>query len=441
MLCCAGLVLLASSPALCQVETTVADTGGGSGDNLRMQVPPPVNGQSYPTDFAGETEANFWRFGLVLSSAWSSDVSGGAQPVSDISYSFWPTFALNQATPQLHLLFSYSPGFTVYQRTSGSNQADHNASVNLQYRISPNMTLSLQDTLNKTSNIFNQPNPVSATPVSGSLPPSGVGVIAPLADQISNATGAQLTYQVGATSMLGFGGNFAISDYLNSQQVPGLYNSRSAGGSVFYSRRLGEKYYLGVNYQYADILASQTGLPGTHTQTQTAFAFLSVYLKPTFSISISGGPQHYASTQPPYPAVSGWSPMMMVSAAWQGQRTTLAASFSRVVSGGGGLGGAFHSTSFGVSANWRVSRNWNAGLGAAYGDSATLTPLFLGSSAGRTISGTVSAQRALGEHAGVQFGYSWSNQNYHNIQAIASAPNVNRVFVSLNYQFTKPLQK
>ena len=88
-----------------------------------------------------------------------------------------------------------------------------------------------------------------------------------------------------------------------------------------------------------------------------------------------------------------------------------------------------------------MSRDWNAGVAANYTDNQTLTPLVLSSSGGRTLLGTVSAQRSLGEYASLQFGYSWTSQNYEQIAAVAAAPNVNRVFVSINYQFTRPLHR
>ncbi len=438
---CFGLVLLACSPAWCQVDTSNADATNGSKDDTQLQVPPPVSGQAYSSAFAGETEANYWSGGFTLSSAYSSNVTGGANPVGSMSYSLWPTIALNKATPQLHLLLSYSPGFTIYQRTSAYNQADQNVSANLQYRISPNFTISLQDVFSKTSNIFNQPNPLSGSPISGSVSAPGVAVITPFGNQINNGTSAQLTYQVSATGMLGAGGNFATLYYPNPEQVSGLYNSQSVGGSVFYSRRLGEKYYLGANYQYQQTISSQANLTGSQTQTQTVSAFLSIYLKPTLSVSISGGPQHYTATQQPFPPSSSWSPMLMVSVGWQGERTTLAANYSHMVSGGGGLNGAYDSSSAGLSANWKVSRDWTAGVAASYSDNKTLTPLFLSSSGGSTILSTVSAQRAVGEHLNLQFGYSWTHQNYEQIAAVAAAPNYSRVFVSLSYQFNRPLHR
>ena len=436
----AGLLVLCL-PAWCQEEATATDTGGGSGDDVQLLVPPPVSGQNYPTQFAGAGEGNYLRGGLTFNSAYSSNVTGGSRPVGDMSYSFWPSIAVDKTTTQLHLVLNYSPGFTIYQKTSSYNQANQNVGLKLQYRITPRLSISVQEGFNKSSNIFDQPTPLAASPVSGSPPPVGVGVIAPLADQMSNTTFAQVAYQLGEASSVGASGTFGTQHYLNSQQSSGLYNSQSASGSAFYSHRLGQRYYIGANYQYQDVLSFQTNSPGTKTEIQTISAFLSVFLKPTVSLSISGGPQHYAATQPPFSPVSSWSPLLTVSGSWQGQRATVAASFSRIVSGAGGLSGVFHSTTVSTSANWKVSRYWSAGVGATYADNQSLTSLFFASSGGRTIFGTVSAQRSLGEHMNVQFGYNWTNQTYEQIAPVASFPNTNRVFVSLSYQFTRPLQR
>jgi hypothetical protein len=443
LLCVA--VVAACVPAFGQAETAATNTAAtnttsGSGDDA-MSVPPPVSGQSYPTEFAEDPQENYWRGGFTFSSGYSSDITGGTKPIGDENYSFWGDIAVDRVTTQSHLVLNYSPGFTVYQHTSGYDQSNQNLTLDLQYRISPAINVNVHEGLQQASSVFDQPNPLLATPVSGSVPTTGASVIAPLADQINNATTAQVTYQAGESTMLGISGNFGSLHYLNLDQATGLYNSRSAGASAFYSRQLGEKYYAGVNFQYVNFLSYQTNSPSTQGETESLFAFLSIYLKPRLSVSISAGPQHYSAMQLPFPTAASWSPLLAVSTGWQGERATVAASYSHIVGGAGGLSGVFESSTVGTSAKFKLSRNWNAGVGAAYANNKSLTPLFLSSYGGRTWLGTVSAQRNLGEHANLQFGYSWTNQTYQQIVALASSPNVNRVFFSLNYQFTRPLHR
>ncbi len=149
--CCFAL-LLACIPAWCQVDTSSSDAANGSAGDTQLRVPPPVSGQAYPTEFAGDTEQNYWRGGFTLSSGYTNNVTGSTNPLGSMFYSFWPTISIDKVTSRLQLALSYSPGFTFYQHASGYNQADQNVKMNLQYRISPNLTISLQDGFNKSSN-------------------------------------------------------------------------------------------------------------------------------------------------------------------------------------------------------------------------------------------------------------------------------------------------
>jgi hypothetical protein len=300
----------------------------------------------------------------------------------------------------------------------------------------------VNENFQKTSNVFDQPNPLSSTSVSGGVPVSAVAVIAPAADMLSNLTSAQLAYQISESSMIGGGGDYATYSYSQPDQVQGLYNSRAAGGSFFYSTRLRERMYVGASYQYQNFLSFQTNSPSTTTQTQTVFGFFTFYVKPSFSVSVSAGPQYYTASQTLLPTESSWQPMTMVSIGWQGEKTTIAASYSRTVSAGFGLNGTFHSNNFTTSINRRLNRAWTAGVSGAYSNLQSLTPAFATSTAGgHSLFGTVSAQRTFNEHFNVLLGYNWIHQTYPGVQVLVSNPNVNRVFVTFNFTFTKPLQR
>src|SRR5208283_491888 len=442
---CLGLLLLLSTYAWSQADTNGAEAATNQGDQVPMRTPPPVSGQAYSTAFTSETQSNTLRAGLTVSTSYSNDVAGGDNPVGSAYYSIWPTLAFDANTSRLHWVLNYSPGFTFYQSISARNQSDQNVALNFQYRLSPHISVSLQDSFQKTSNLFNQPNPLSAAPVSGSAPVPNSGVIAPTADQIRNAANAQLTYQFSTNGMAGIGGTFTDLNYPNPAEARGLYDSSSKGGSAFYSRRLLDKYDVGVSYQYMDTLAYQAGGHGrtqTQTQTQTIFLFCTIYLKPTLSLSLSAGPQHSDATQPPLPPTRSWSPLTTASLSWQGQRTSLAVSYSRIVTGGGGLAGAYHSNTADVSGRWQLSRTWTAGLSASYCLNNTLTPFFFGASSnGRTVSGTASVQHPLGEHLTVQAGYTRIQESYGGLATISATPSINQEFVSISYQFARPLKR
>src|SRR5208283_5051608 len=180
---CVGLLLLLSAYAWPQMNPNRTEAATTPGGDVPMSAPPPVGGQAYSTAFTSETQSNTLRAGLTVSTAYSNNVVGGDNPVGSAYYSIWPTLAFDANTNRLHWVLNYSPGFTFYQSISARNQSDQNVALNFQYRLSPHISVSLQDSFQKTSNPFNQPNPLLATPVSGSAPAPYQGVIAPTADQ------------------------------------------------------------------------------------------------------------------------------------------------------------------------------------------------------------------------------------------------------------------
>lgn len=440
---CLSMVLLTALPLGSQVDNAGAQPAGAdtTATDNRMLTPPTVSGESYPVAGIESERSNYLRYGLTFSAAYSDNVLGGisTNPVSDISYSVWPTIALDETTPRLHSVLTYSPGFTYYQRTSARNEADQNAALNIQYRLSQHVTVSGQDSFQKSSNLFNQPDLALSTPVSGSAQAPTVAVVAPLADRLSNTGNVGITYQFGSNSMAGANGTSTYLHYPNPAEVPGLYDSSSVGGSAFYNHRLSKKHYLGVKYQYSRVLAYPVGAQ-SEVQTHTVFGFYTIYFKPTLSLSLSGGPQHSEATQTPMPVSRSWSPAATASLGWQGQHTSFAASYSRIVNGGGGLVGAFHSNSANGLASWQLSRKWNVGASANYRIYKTMTPFFLLSTpGGHTVSGTASVERLISEHLSVQAGYTRLHQSYNGIALVSTFPDANREFISISYQFARPL--
>ena len=55
--------------------------------------------------------------------------------------------------------------------------------------------------------------------------------------------------------MVGASGTFNNLRYLHSTDNPGIYDSKSSAGSVFYNRRLSKRNYIGGTYQYSEIMA------------------------------------------------------------------------------------------------------------------------------------------------------------------------------------------
>src|ERR1039457_3474200 len=454
---CVGLLLLPAASLWSQVDSTStqpamansADNPTNSSDNndSRMLTPPPVSGQSYPTSFSGGERSNYLRAGLAFTSAYTDNALGSVngQPVSDVSYSVAPFVALDETTSRLLWVLTYAPGYTFYQRTSSRNETDQNASIDLQYRLSPHVTFSARDGFQKSSNVFNQPNLAAAAAVSGGTQEPNVSVIAPIADHLSNSGNVGLNYQFVANGMVGASGTFSNLHYPNQAQVPGLFDSSSQGGSAFYSLRVSKMHYIGATYQYQRLVSNPT-VGQNETQTHALLFFYTLYATSRVSLSFFGGPQHSDTLQPPQPplqlqipAARAWTPAAGGSMSWQGRLTNVALSYSHIISGGGGLMGAVKMDSARASIRQQLARRLSGSIAGGYAQNDVLGSALAGATNGHTASGTASLQQDFGPHVSGQLGYTRLHQDYSGVAVLAATPNTNREFVSISYQFSRPL--
>ena len=120
---CFSLVLLACTSAWSQVDTSGTETTTDT--DTTAAIPRTTCNCSYRRQSVDRSTrlnspAKRSQITCVAASpslsAYSNNISGGggSNPVSDMSYSIWPTLALDKTTSRLHLVLSYSPGFTFY---------------------------------------------------------------------------------------------------------------------------------------------------------------------------------------------------------------------------------------------------------------------------------------------------------------------------------------
>jgi hypothetical protein len=445
---CLGLLLVMATPVWSQLTATPFETPATSANEAQMLTPPPVSAEGYPTNVESQMRSNYLATGLVVNTAYSDNVLVGdsVTPVGDLIYTILPTIALNKTTPRQNLSLTYSPGFTFYQHTSSLNAANQTAAVNFQYRLSQHTTISLSDSFQKSSNVFDQLYPISGGAPSGPSQTPPMGVVAPYADQLHNTANMGFSYQFSRNGMIGTSGVVTENAYPNPGEASGLYNSTSLGGSVFYNRRLSNTQYIGVTYQYLRSQSNPVSAQAnpvnaeSEVQTHTLSAFYTIYLNPTLSVSLSGGPQYTDATQAPSPSFNSWTPSVMASIGWQRSHANFVASYSRTVTGGLGLPGAYNSYSAQSSVRWQMARTWIVGAAGSYFNNKNVTPSFPSSNpGGQTVSGTASVQYFMSEHLNVELGYSRLHQSYSGIAVISAAPDSNREFVSISYRVTRPL--
>jgi hypothetical protein len=108
------------------------------------------------------------------------------------------------------------------------------------------------------------------------------------------------------------------------------------------------------------------------------------------------------------------------------------------VSSGGGLIGAARTDSVSASVRQQLSRTLSASVAGGYAQNDVLAATTAVNN-GHTISGTASLQQPLGQHLNVQLGYTRLHQDYSAVAVLAATPDTNREFVSISYQFSRPL--
>jgi hypothetical protein len=124
---------------------------------------------------------------------------------------------------------------------------------------------------------------------------------------------------------------------------------------------------------------------------------------------------------------------------WQGRLTAVAFSYSHSISGGGGLMGAVHLDSASALVRQQISKTLSGSVAGSYAQNDLLGSPLQRNLNGHSVSGTASLQQQLGQHFNVQLGYTRLHQTYSNVAVIAATPNTNREFVSVSYQFSRPL--
>jgi hypothetical protein len=355
--------------------------------------------------------------------------------VSDVSYSVRPSIAIDESGARLHWNLFYSPGFTFYQRNTAFNQSDHDLAADLRYRLSPHVTLALRNSLTKSSafSYHFDPNPTGTE--TGILQSPNRSVISPIADTIANNADGQITYQFSANGMIGASGTETELRYLHQSHVPGLFNSSTRGAMAFYTHRLSGKHYIGVTYQFQQLLSYPNG---TETQAHSAFLFYTLYVNPTLSLALFGGPQHFEMSRLGITTEPAWSPAGGATLGWQRFRTSGNLSFAHRISDGGGLESAVVSDSADLSIRQQLTKNLTVGLVGGYTNNSLVDPMSPGNR-GHTVSGSLSFERTIGEHFSVQLGYTRAHQSYSDIPAISSVPDRHRAWVSFSYNFHRPL--
>ncbi len=402
-----------------------------------MATPPPVNIGGGSISLGAESErSNYLRGGFSFEGSYNDNPFLTTPPRSDEAYTVSPYIAFSMSRPRANWNLQYSPGFTFFQHFSSENQSSHNLSTNLELRLSPHVSLMLQEGLVKASDVSGQLQPAIVGGVTSASPTETLLVIPPEAGFISNTAAGEITYQFSRNDTVGASGDSSELHYLHLNQLSGLFNSSARGGQAFYSHRLGQKNYLGMNYGFEDIITHPLEIA---TQVHSPGIFYSFYFTPRISISLFGAAQYAETSGQGFKFAPTWSPSEGGSFNWQGEHTSVNASVARTISTAGGLATAARGITSSGALRHQFSPNLIGTISEVYYDSDTLESLSLFSNGGRTFSTGASLERTIKKHLDVQVGYTRLDQSYNNIQVISNNSSQNRGWMSISYSFERPL--
>jgi len=435
-ICFVFAMVVCSTPLWCQVEPSATGGSGGASDDTYMTMPAAVSGSFYRT-FLGSHRESYLSYGVGTTASYDDNIWGGTNtPVSGEMYTVYPMVAIETSTGRTSGRLDYDPGFIFYEPLTALDQVTQNLSADFSYKLSPRTTLSGQEMFSQNSSVFSQPYTLAGSTISGSSESTPI-VIFPYGGEINDTTGANLGYQFSRDSMIGGRGYVSLFRFTNSTQDSGLYDSTSYGGSGFYTRRFGRGQYMGVRYGY---WRATTDGYSTTSQSQSGSLFYEVNLGHSFAFSVNGGANYVTITSQGYPASNTWAPTGSASFGWQGRHTNVDATYGRAVSTGWGFVGAYKTDTLSLSIGQQLGRRLEGRISGNYADVQNLASFATSSTeSGHSLFGRASLEYSLTEHISVATGYVRVHQNYAGFGQTIANPDADQVFVSLNYQFRRPL--
>src|SRR5262252_3845105 len=174
--------------------------------NNLPRIPGILGGAGLSLEFRGEQErSNYLRGGINVGAAYDDNVSLVSRgAVSNEIYTIFPNIAIDQTLPRMHWDLGYAAGFTVNQQLTNSNQGSHALSFDSQFRLSPHVTLRVQEGFFVTTGFFDSG---TNSNVGGSGGPN-TSLIAPLSKQRSNSTVGEADYHFALNDVMGVSGSF-----------------------------------------------------------------------------------------------------------------------------------------------------------------------------------------------------------------------------------------
>ena len=405
------------------------------------QIPALLGGKGMSSAFLSESErSNYLRGGVNVGAIYEDNpllLSNGVE--SNTSETIFSNIRIEKSSSRMRWTLGYAGGLTVNQKITSQNQGSHNLNFDSQYRLSPHVNLRVAENFSLTTGFFDSGN---GTGVIGSGGPNA-SLIAPLSTQRSSMTIVETNYHFALNDLIGASGSFYDSHFTNVPAGTQLTDSQTASGSAFWLHRIFHGDWGGASYGFQRITFSPSG----ETRVHSFFAVDTLSISKRFTLSGFVGPQ-YSENQGlapgglPISQSNNWSVAGGVEGGWRNQRTSVSAGFSRNISDGGGLLGAVRLQTVHGTFRRELVPGWAAAFTASHGTNQSLiVPFATSASSINLTSAGVSLERNVGKSIGLRLGYSHDFQEQFGVPGSAQALDAhrNRFFVTLSYQWAKPL--
>ncbi|MGB6776103.1 MAG: hypothetical protein WBE45_17180 [Terriglobales bacterium] len=421
-----------------QGEGDAIDTSGDL-----PQIPALLGGTGISSAFASELErSNYLRGGLNVGAVYDSNALLSSPAESNTGVSIFPNIKLEQSMSRMRYTLGYAGGLTVNENLASQNQQAQNVNFDSLFRLSPHVNLRIAENFFYTTGFFDAGNGTEA--VGGSGGPNA-SLITPLITQRSNVTTVETNYHFALNDLIGASGSFFDLHFGNLQSgSQPLTNTQTASGSVFWLHRIFRDDWGGITYHF-DRITFDPG--GGESQVHSFYAVNTLNLSNRFTLTGFIGPQ-YSDNQGLAPITglltqsTDWSVAGGVDGGWKNLRTSVSAGYSRTISDGGGVLGAVWVQN--VHGNFRreLVPGWTAALTASYGTNQSITVPFASSANSVNLtSAGIALERNVRKSIGLRMGYTHDFQEQFGLSAptLTQDASRNRFFVTLSYQWAKPL--
>ena len=423
--------------------------GGEETSNDLPQIPALLGGKGTSTAFLTEMErSNYLRGGINVGAAYDDNALLLSPAESNTSETIFPSIRIEESSSRTRWSLGYAGGLTVNQKITNQNQGSHNLDFDSQFRLSPHVSLRVAEAFSMITGFFDAGN--GGEIVGGSGGPN-TSLLAPLATQRSSVTTVETNYHYALNDLIGASGSFYDLHFTNIPTPPAgtqpfqLTDTQTASGSAFWLHRLFRGDWGGVSYRFDRITFNPSGETRVHSF--TAVDTLSISKR--FTLSGFIGPQYsenqglVAGTTQAQPTQSNaWSVGGGAEGGWQSERTSVSVGYSRSISDGGGVLGVVRLQNVHATFRRELVPGWVTTLTASHGTNQSVTVPSQTSASSITLTSAGAAlERNVGKSIGIRFGYTHDFQQQFGVPDAAQTLDAhrNRFFVTLSYQWAKPL--